>query len=249
MLDVRYSPLIRVRSPGGWNMTMMAQEPLPRRVRRAGVYTLIAVLIAGIAALAVGAVVYLMHPQWSETPATADAPPLPIAVAGVVFNVPPGAIRVPMQRRAGPQERIDLIYRWPELTPPDSHAAATPMRLFVTIEASQTTLPPSERLKSIYPRYIDAPSTTDPGGLTVAPFADGTPYQGEDVLYDASAPERFLVRCSRARGDLTLAMCLYERPIGAAALTFRFPRDWLADWRAVEAGIDRLVERWQPVGH
>jgi len=82
----------------------------------------------------------------------------------------------------------------------------------------------------------------------VETFADGTPYPSEDIVYDASAPDRFLVRCSRALSDLTLAMCLYERPFGGTALTFRFPRDWLADWRAVVSGIDRLIEQWRPTG-
>jgi len=226
----------------------MAREPFPPRLRRAGVLISFALLSAGIAALAVGAIVYLLEPGWSGAAAPVDAPPLPIVIAGVVFNVPPAAIRIPVQRRAGPQERIDLAYRWPELTPPDSHAADLSARLFVTIEVSRTSMPPAERLNSVYPRYIDAAAVSDPGGLTVASFADGTPYQGEDVLYDAAAPDRFLVRCIRARDDLTLAMCLYERPLGAAALTFRFPRDWLADWRAVAAGVDRLIERWRPVG-
>jgi hypothetical protein len=228
-------------------MTLLAREPLRRRAGRGGIVALSVLFVAGIAALAVAAI-YLLEPHWAELAAPADAPPLPIMVAGVVFNVPAAAIRIPVQRRAGPQERIDLAYRWPELTPPDSHAATAANRLFVTIEASQATLSPAERLKTIYPRYIDVAPAPDPGGLTAAPFADGTPYQGEDVIYDASAPERFLVRCNRARGDLTLAMCLYERPFGAVALTFRFPRDWLEDWRAVSAGVDRLIERWRPAG-
>jgi hypothetical protein len=192
--------------------------------------------------------VYLLEPGWSDAAAPGDAPPQPSVIAGVVFNVPPAAIRVPVQRRAGPQERIDLAYRWPELTPPDAHAADLSARLFVTIEVSQTLMPPAERLNSVYPRYIDTAAVSDPGGLTVASFADDTPYQGEDVLYDAAAPDRFLVRCNRARGDLTLATCIYERPFGTSALTFRFPRDWLADWRAVAAGVDRLIERWRPAG-
>jgi hypothetical protein len=120
--------------------------------------------------------------------------------------------------------------------------------MFVTIEPSRSTLLPSERLKSIYPRYIEAPSATGPGGLTIAPFRDGTPYQGEDLLYDASSPDRFLVRCNRSRGELTLAMCLYERPDGAAALTFRFPRDWLTGWQAVSGATDRLIAGWRPAG-
>jgi hypothetical protein len=229
-------------------MTLLARETFRHTARRGSVVALFSLFIVAMAALAVGAMIYLLQPRWPEAAAPLDAPALPIMVAGVVFNVPPAAIRVPLQRRAGPQERIDLAYQWPELRPPASHAAAAPNRLFVTIETAQTTLPPAERLKTIYPRYIDVAAETDPTGLTVAPFADGTPYQGEDVVYDAAAPERFLVRCNRARGDLTLAMCLYERPVGAAALTFRFPRNWLTDWHAVETGIDRLISRWQPAG-
>ena len=41
-------------------------------------------------------------------------------------------------------------------------------------------------------------------------------------------------------------MCLLERRVGAADLTFRFPRDWLTDWRGVVAGIDRLLKRLHP---
>ena len=229
-------------------MTLTAREPFPLRLQRAGAWPLFTILFAGIAALAFGSIVYLLQPGWSDTAAPADAPPLPIVIAGVVFNVPPAAIRIPVQRRAGPAERIDLAYRWPELTPPDSRTVDLAPRLFVTIEVSQASMLPAERLKSVYPRYIDASPESDPTGLTVEAFADGTPYQGEDALYDATDPDRFLVRCSRARGDLTLAMCLYERPFGEAALTFRFPRDWLTNWPAVATGIDRLIGQWRPAG-
>ena len=229
-------------------MTLMARNRFRRRLRGAGLWTLFALLFAGIASLALGSIVYLLQPSWSDAAAPIDAPPLPIVIAGVVFNIPPAAIRIPLQRRAGSQERVDLAYRWPDLAPPDPRVADVSSRLFATIEGSRASMTPAERLKSVYPRYIDVPPEPDPGGLTIETFADGTPYQGEDVVYDASQPDRFLVRCNRARSDLTLAMCLYERPFGDATLTFRFPRDWLADWRAVAAGIDRLIEQWRPVG-
>jgi hypothetical protein len=219
-----------------------------RRLRHAAMWSLFALLFSSIASLAIGSIAYLLQSGWSEAAAPGGAPSLPIVIAGAVFNVPPAAIRIPLQRRAGPQARIDLAYQWPELAPPDPHATGPSSRLFVTIEELQAPMPPLERLKSVYPRYIDTPAGFDPSGLTVQMFADGTPYQGEDVIYDASAPDRFLVRCSRARSDLIVAMCLYERTFGDAVLTFRFPRDWLANWRAVAAGIDRLIAQWRPAG-
>jgi hypothetical protein len=229
-------------------MTLLAGGRNPARRGRRGGLVLQALFLAGLAGLGIASIVYLLAPRWAEAPAPLDAPRLPIVVAGVVFNIAPAAIRIPLQRRAGPQDRVDLAYAWPDLTPPDSQVAGSVARMFVTIEASRSTLLPSERLKSIYPRYAEAPSSTGPGGLAIAPFRDGTPYQGEDLLYDPSSPDRFLVRCNRSHGELTLAICLYERPDGAAALTFRFPRDWLTDWQAVASATDRLIEGWRPAG-
>ena len=42
--------------------------------------------------------------------------------------------------------------------------------------------------------------------------------------------------------------CLHERRLGSADITVRFPRDWLNDWRATAAGIDRLVAKITPTG-
>ena len=216
--------------------------------RRARGPILHAVLFGALAVVGIAAIVYLLMPRWSVEQAPVDAPRLPISIAGVVFNIAPAAIRFPVQRRAGPQDRVDLAYAWPDLDPPDSHAGVSMARLFVAIEPAQSTMLPSERLRSIYPRYADTPSASGPGGLVIAAFRDDSPYAGEDLLYDPAAPDRFLVRCNRSHGPLTLAMCLYERPDGAATLTFRFPRDWLDDWPAVLAATDRLIEGWRPAG-
>ena len=52
-------------------------------------------------------------------PVALDAPSLPIVVAGIAFNIEPAAIRIAMQRHPGAQERVDLVYLWPSLKPPD----------------------------------------------------------------------------------------------------------------------------------
>ncbi len=69
--------------------------------------------------------------------------------------------------------------------------------MFLTIANFGNTLPLIERFNTIYPRYLEPSISTEPGGLAVRPFRDGTPYQGEDMLYDSTGPERFLVRCTR----------------------------------------------------
>jgi len=77
--------------------------------RNASVLFLVPLIVfAAVALSAFGYVAYVLWPRWSAP--RLDAPPLPITVAGVAFNLPPAAIRVAAQRRAGAQERVDLVF-------------------------------------------------------------------------------------------------------------------------------------------
>jgi hypothetical protein len=217
-----------------------------------GLMALPLLMLFALAVTALGYVGYALWPRWPDAPVAADAPALPVVVAGVLFNVPPQAMRVEVQRRPGVQERVDLVYLWPSLTPPDPASAVAPSlaerdRVFVTI-ATAASLPPIERLKTIYPRYTATEPTPGPPGLALFAFRDGTPYEGEDLVFDANVPEKFLARCARTVNPLTPGTCLYERRIGDADVTVRFPRDWLEGWRDVETGLDRLMTQLRPAG-
>ncbi len=239
-------------------MATLTQAPArtakPRRRRHAGGSPLIGplLLFAAAALIAAAYVAYVLWPRWPEVPVTLKAPSLPIIVAGVYFNIEPAAIRMAVQRRPGTQERIDLAYLWPALTPPDPARKPTvgaPVdpneRLFVTIASGDSTLPLIERVQTIYPRYLAAQAAAGPDGLTRRDFRDGTPYQGEELVFETAAPEHFLARCS-LRGVVNTGECLLERRIGHADITLRFPRDWLSDWKSVASGIDRLLARLHP---
>ena len=207
---------------------------------------LLGMIVAGLAAAPVA---YMLWP--APVQVSPDAPSLPVSVGGVSFNVPPGAIRFKMQRKPGGHPRIDMTFVWPSLTPPDPAIKPLPTdtpdvndRLFVTLAATDTTLSPMERFRTIYPRYLDAaPLVVD--GLSTQVFRDGTAYQGEDMIHDPARPEQFLLRCTRLAG-LTPPMCLHERRIAGADITVRFPREWLADWRAVSEGVERLIGGFKP---
>jgi hypothetical protein len=207
---------------------------------------------AAPALIALAYIGYVLWPRWPGPPAGLDAPTLPITVAGVAFNLPPAAIRVPVQRRPGAQERVDLAFLWPSLAPPDPNAkpppapgaAPAPERIFVTISAAGDALTPADLARNVYPRYTAAEATAGPDGLTILPFREGTPYQGEDVIYDAAAA--FVVRCSRDGAGPTPGTCLYQRRLDGAELIARFPRDWLDDWRMVAGNVERLIARLRP---
>jgi hypothetical protein len=218
------------------------------------------VLFFGMLAVTATFVGYVLWPTWPKAATPLDNPSLPIVVAGVLFNIPPAAIRASVQRQPGAHERIDLVLLWPSLTPPpvegtastdapassDSNGASLNNgnnRLFVTIAGLGSVLPPAERLRSVYPRYFESRAAPGNDGLAVLPFRPGTPYEGEDLIYPADEPDRFFTRCTRETVRPVPATCIHERLLDGAEMTLRFPRAWLQDWRGVVAGFDRLASQ------
>ncbi|HET7849255.1 MAG TPA: hypothetical protein VFL51_09370 [Pseudolabrys sp.] len=223
-----------------------------RRSRSQGLFGPPLLLFIAVSALAAGYVCYVLWPRWPSAPVAADAPAMPIVIGGVTFDIEPAAIRMPIQRHAGTQARVDLSYLWPSLAPPDPNSKPTvgaPVdpneRLFVTIAAADDALAPLARVKAIYPLYLAPTAATAPDGLSTRAFRDDTPYRGEDLVYDSAAPEKFFMRCTR-KGVGNAGICLDERRIGGADVTLRFPRDWLKDWKGVAERFNKLVARLHP---
>jgi hypothetical protein len=200
-----------------------------------------------VTAGAIIVIAYLLWPTWTPD-ASSDPARLPVSIGGTLFNVPTTAIRMKVQRHSGQQEGIDLSFAFPSLEPPPDapkpvsadtlQEALQPIdRIFLSISVHHDTLAPDTRLRSIYPRYLEQASIPGDDGLTMRAFRDGTPYSHED-LFMADTPQ-LTARCTR--DTATPGMCLSERRIDGADLTFRFPRSWLAHWRDVADAIDRLT--------
>ncbi len=224
-----------------------SSSQIARGLRRRHRSHIVPIAVAG--GLAVGAIAligYLLWPTWG-TDTTSDPARLPVSIGATLFNIPPMAMRMKIQRHSGPQERVDLSFDYPSLKPPEgikrvsADAAEEAMhpidRIFLSIAAHHDSMAPEVRVNSIYPRYLEAASRSGQDGLTMRAFRDGTPYSGEDLFF-ADSPA-LTARCTR--DSETPGMCLSERRIESADLTFRFPRSWLARWRDVATAIDRLT--------
>ncbi len=206
------------------------------------------VLVCTIAAGAIGLVAYLLWPTW-EIDSASGPVRLPVSIGSTLFNVPTASIRMKIQHRSGPQERIDLSFAYPSLDPPEPlrHASAADAdeamrpidRIFLSIAAHHDSLAPDIRVRTIFPRYLEQASVIEDDGLTMRAFRDNTPYHGEDLFYGNAA--NLTARCTRE--GATPGMCLSERRIEGADLTFRFPRAWLAQWRQVADAMNRLAEQ------
>jgi len=215
------------------------------RRRRRG--HMIPIMLGGaVTACAIAVVAYLLWPTWG-TKASSSPARLPVSVGATLFNVPTMAVRRKIQRHSGPQERVDLSFEFPSLEAPAApkHVSADTVeesvqpidRIFLSISAHHDTLAPDARMRTIYPRYLDQAPSAAQDGLTMRAFRDGTPYGNED-LFVATKPN-LSARCTRDAA--TPGMCLSERRIEGADLTFRFPRSWLAEWRDVADAMDRLT--------
>jgi hypothetical protein len=222
-------------------------QHLARDSRRDPRGHLVPIMLAGmVTAGAISLVAYLLWPTWGAEAAN-NPTRLPVSIGGTLFNVPTMAVRMKIQRHTGPQERVDLSFAFPSLEAPDApkhvsvdtiEEAVLPIdRIFLSISAHHDTLTPEERLRTIYPRYLEQTSTPGQDGLTVHAFRDGTPYSNED-LFLANTPD-LDARCTRDAA--TPGMCLSERRVEGADLTFRYPRSWLAQWRDVANAMDRLT--------
>jgi hypothetical protein len=236
---------------------MGGRSPRRARHRARSLLMLPVVIFLGVGALAATYVAYVLWPRWPAATIAPNAPSMPIIIGGTAFNVPPAAIRRPVQRKPGAQERIDLVFLWPSFAPPSNAAEAAPHgasasteatdpleRIFLTVATSDSSPSPLERMQTIYRRYLAPETMSAPNGLIMLAFRKDTPYQGEDMLYTPDMVERFLLRCTRDAGP-TPGTCLHERRVGGADVTVRFPRAWLEDWSSVADGIDRLISRLQ----
>ncbi len=230
-------------------MTLIFPTQTSRRQRRRQTRShLVPVLLGAVLAFgAIATIGYLLWPTWQS--ARADDPErIPVSVGGTLFNVSTHAFRRKVQKHSGPQERVDLSYLYPSLEATDvpRHVsveefdqAPQPIdRIFLSISAHHDAMSPETRLRTIYPRYSDQVMAPQ-DGLTTRPFRDATPYSNED-LFLADEPA-LVARCTR--DGATPGMCLSERRIAGADLSFRFPRTWLAQWREVGEAMDTLTKQ------
>jgi hypothetical protein len=208
------------------------------------------VVAAAITGGAIALVAYLLWPTWGSDPSRGPSR-LPVSVGATLFNVPTSAVRVKIQRHSGPQERVDLSFIFPSLEAPEGpkHVSADTVeekvqpidRIFLSIAAHHDTLAPDARVRTIYPRYLEPAVTPVDDGLSMRSFRDGSPYANEDLFF-ASGPG-LNARCTR--DGITPGMCLSERRVDGADLTFRFPRSWLVQWRDVATAMERLTAQLQ----
>ena len=169
-----------------------------------------------------------------------------IVMGNNLISVPANFIRFDQARRDGIASRLDLYLRYPEMdgystaARDDFNHATTRKIIFLSFEPRMMSRDMSGRFAPIYSALIEKPGTPGPGGTTVYAFTEKSGYLNE-VLAVASRPGKtpFVARClSGPSAEESLAPCERDIQVGdSLALTYRFPKEFLDNWQALDAAI------------
>ena len=178
---------------------------------------------------------------------TDDATIHRIVIGNNVIAVPANVIRFDQARRDGIASRLDLYLRYPEMDGYSeaarndfNHTGQSKDIIFLSFEPQMMSRDMSGRFAPIYSAMIVPPGTPGPGDTTVYAFTEKSGYLNE-VLVVASRPGKdpFVARClSGPTAEESLAPCERDIQVGdSLALTYRFPREFLDNWQALDAAI------------
>ncbi len=210
--------------------------------------------IAGVAVLLAGVLVHLILGAYRDrmtlTGLSADPRPVALAIAGEQLAIPANMIRTAATRRGGPVEKAEMIVHWPSLQGysaalDDAFAQAVPSTaiIFATIEARESALDATERLDAVYAQFFTGEAIAGPNGLVGRTLKAESGYGGEIIFFTPGQPRPFVARCLMSTTPEVPSTCMRDVKFGRGlSLLYRFNRDRLADWAALDPGMRKLAD-------
>jgi hypothetical protein len=182
---------------------------------------------------------------------TAQTDPVLVSVNGQSFSIPANYILYKSDRQAGPHNEVALAAISPDFrgySDRDSqtfagNATDSPV-VYLLIREEPLDIGEAERLKRIYLGYVaDSNGQAGPFGLTQYAFRDDSGYRGEDLFVGAMQSGPAVLHCVRLSAQVPNPSCMRDMPIApGVALSYRFKRAHLTDWREIAAGVRALID-------
>lgn len=189
---------------------------------------------------------------------TDSTTPYEIVIGNNVLSIPANMLRFERQRVSGIQQRVELYAHWPDMggysravSADFNHERDSRNIIFLTLEEQIMSRDMSGRYEPIYSELIARPGIPGPGGLTLFGFTEKSGYVDELLAYaprEGTTP--YVARClAGAEADKSLAACERDLLIGdGLSLTYRFPKQYLGDWRLMDASILSMARRMLQTG-
>lgn len=189
-----------------------------------------------------------------HTAPTTTTTPVALSVDALKFKVPANYIMYRDARSGGVRKDLALFTVLPDFrgySRADAqafadHSANSPI-VYILIRDEHLNLPEKERLARIYLNYVvDPKGAPGPFGLTQYRFRDDTGYRDEDLFVGDSNGHLVTMRCWRFTADMPNPNCLRDRRLSrGVAMTYRFKRAHLGQWREIAEGVTTLVRRFE----
>lgn len=174
--------------------------------------------------------------------------PVQIAVAGVPMSVPRNMIRDGASNGAR-MAKLDLYFHWPTLNGYSGDLIETFRRadlhapvIYVTIEGQIPSLTPAERLARIYSQLFEGAPVPAPDGLVGRRMKPGQGFDGDVIFYEAGSARPYVVRCGEDNVKPAPVCQRQVIPDPRLAVTYRFAKGLLPEWRNIDAAVRALVE-------
>jgi hypothetical protein len=170
-----------------------------------------------------------------------------VVIGDNVIVVPGNVIRFEQARRDGVAPRLDLYLRYPQLDGYSeaarddfNHTGLKKSIIFLAFEPRMMSRDMSGRFAPIYSALITRPGSAGPGGTTVYDLSGKSGYLNEVLVVGARpGKDPFVARCLVGpSAEESLAPCERDIHVGKdLSLSYRFPREFLDDWQALDASI------------
>jgi hypothetical protein len=213
------------------------------------------VLVAGglLLIIAIGGLISVVIDVYHDTVAarglSPDPTPVSLTIGADALTVPGNMMRSGRNRAGGVQNSIDLVLLWPRLTgytlqdaPVFEDGGPLAPLIYATIAPRSGPLDSTGRLDEVYSRFFVDKPLPGPDGLVGRRLSGDSGYGGEVLYFSPAEANPFVARCpEQATADVP-ATCLRDVNIGKGlSILYRFNRDLLKNWRAMDAGVLKLA--------
>ncbi|MDE2463184.1 MAG: hypothetical protein KGO02_05680 [Alphaproteobacteria bacterium] len=189
--------------------------------------------------------------QPDPTPQTTS---IHLSVGGKNFVIPANYIIYPDDRRSGAHNHLALFALMPGFhgysrteTRQFADDGAQSRVVHMRIRADSLALAEDAQLHRVFMTYvINRHGLPSPFGLTEYSFRLDNGYRGQDLFVGVHDGQTVVLRCWRFADSNHAPDCMRDMRLGRnVALSYRFKRTYLSQWRQIASGVRRLVDGFE----
>jgi hypothetical protein len=224
-------------------------------IRRHSGWLIPAVLVALTVVLCALVLLYYLVPNPNalieeHTSPSAGLYRVQLRVGDLSLSAPANYLPYASERSGGPRREIAFYAELPDFQGVSDTTAgdfvgngpnSRVIHILITREAFDVG--ESARLKRIYLNdVVDRHGRPGAASLVEYVFRNDSGYRGEDLFVGRDKGADIVMRCTQKSVDVPSPNCIREVQYAPGILlSYRFKRSQLGDWRAIAAGVQRLV--------